>query len=104
MRHIEPAKKRFPFGANRGKADLPVLLEWILALCRSKSFEREARHNQLQLIQTLPLSGRKQLMLIECAGERFLVGGGSDSIQAIVPIRSGEVRPVETTCEYASCQ
>ncbi len=45
-----------------------------------------AKQKQLQLVETLPLSGRRQLMLVECGGEQFLVGGGPESVEAIVRV------------------
>lgn len=41
---------------------------------------------QMELLETLPLGGRRQLMLVRCGEERFLVGGGLDCVQSIVKI------------------
>jgi flagellar biogenesis protein FliO len=60
---------------------------WMLSLCRSKRAERELRHKQLRLIQTLHLGGKRQLLLVECSGERFLLGGGPDNVQTIVRLQ-----------------
>jgi len=39
-------------------------------------------------VETLPLGGKRQLMLVTCAGESFLVGGGVDSVEAIVRLKA----------------
>jgi len=31
------------------------------------------------------------LMLVSCGGQRFLVGGGADSVQTIVAVKTDEV-------------
>jgi flagellar biogenesis protein FliO len=66
------------------------LVGWIFSLCRSKREERELRQKQLRLIQTLHLGGRRQLLLVECSGERFLLGGGPDNVQTIVRLQGVE--------------
>ena len=45
---------------------------------------------QMKLIEVLPLGGKRELMLVQCAGKRFVVGGGSDSIDSIVLLDSGD--------------
>jgi len=47
---------------------------------------RAAGVRQMHLVETLPLGGKRQLMLVECAGERFLIGGGPESVETIVQI------------------
>ncbi|QNI35275.1 flagellar biosynthetic protein FliO [Edaphobacter albus] len=44
--------------------------------------------SQMELIETLPLGGKRELMLVQCAGKRFVVGSGSDSIDSIVLLDS----------------
>lgn len=49
------------------------------------------RKRRMQLLETLPLGGKRQLMLVGFDGEEFLVAGGFDSIETIVKIgRSAE--------------
>jgi flagellar biogenesis protein FliO len=43
---------------------------------------------QMRLVETLSLGGKKQLLLVACGGERFLVGTGADSVQTIVRIQA----------------
>jgi len=64
------------------------LAAWILALLRDGSGQRQAQRRQLQVVETLQLGGKKQLMLVSCAGENFLVGAGVDSVETIVRVRS----------------
>jgi len=47
---------------------------------------RSRSERRLQLVETLPLGGKRQLMLIVCDGQHFLVGGGSDTVCTITPI------------------
>ena len=57
-------------------------------LLRGLRSERQSAMKQMQLLETLPLGGKRQLMLVSCAGERFLVGGGVESIETIVRVRA----------------
>jgi flagellar biogenesis protein FliO len=47
---------------------------------------RSRSERRLQLIETLSLGGKRQLMLIVCDGQHFLIGGGSDSVCSVTPI------------------
>jgi flagellar biogenesis protein FliO len=47
---------------------------------------RATERKQMRLLETLPLGGKRHLLLVECAGERYLVGGSLESIQTIVPM------------------
>jgi len=60
----------------------------VLRLLRGWRCQREVQRKQLRLVETLPLGGKRQLMLVTCAGESFLVGGSIESVQAIVRLRS----------------
>jgi flagellar biogenesis protein FliO len=44
------------------------------------------RVKQMQLLETLPLGGKRQLMLVQCGTEQFLVGGGLESVETIVKL------------------
>ena len=41
---------------------------------------------RLELIETLPLGGKRQLMLVLCDGQRVLVGAGGDGVHSIAEI------------------
>ncbi len=43
-----------------------------------------ATAKRMQVLETLALGARKQLLLVSCDGERFLVGTGADQVQSIV--------------------
>jgi hypothetical protein len=64
------------------------LASWVLELLRGWRSQREMQQKQLRLVETLPLGGKKQLMLVTCAGERFLVGGGLESVETIVRLKA----------------
>ncbi len=49
-------------------------------------------HQKMELVETLSLGGKRQVMLIECQGERYLVGCGTDSVATIEKL-SPETRP-----------
>lgn len=61
------------------------------------SFGRAAIERRMELLETLPLGGKRQLMLVLCDGQRYLVGAGSDEVHAIV-----EMRPRQQTDKCSS--
>ena len=63
---------------------------WVLGLLRGFRSERKSEVRQMHLLETLSLGGKRQLMLVTCAGEYFLVGGGSESLETIVRVRVEE--------------
>lgn len=72
--------------------DLNGLAGWLLGLLRGLWSERQPAIKQMHLLETLALGGKRQLMLVSCAGEQFLVGGGLESVETIVRLH-GEVSP-----------
>jgi hypothetical protein len=42
----------------------------------------------MRVVETLALGGRRQLTLVVCGRERFLVGGSAESVDAIVRVSS----------------
>jgi flagellar biogenesis protein FliO len=46
--------------------------------------EGRGQVRQMKLIETLSLGGKRELMLVQCGDERFLVGGGMEQINTIV--------------------
>ena len=69
---------------------------WLLGLVAQHGSARERR--DLRVIETLALGGRKQLLLVACGTERYLVGTGADSVETIVPVGFHERKIVEETC------
>ena len=66
------------------------LAEFLLRVWTDRT-TRTARKKRMQLLETLPLGGKRQMMLVRCDGEEFLVGGGFETIETIVKIgRSSE--------------
>jgi flagellar biosynthetic protein FliP len=49
--------------------------------------------HQITLVETVSLGARRQLMLFSCAGERFLIATGPDSVTSPVRVRPDEVLP-----------
>ncbi len=77
------------------KAGPGGLAGWVMGLMARREGLKEARH--LRVLETHALGGRRQLMLVLCDGERFLVGSGSDRVDTIV--RIGEaVKAAEAPC------
>ena len=80
------------------------LAGWMLGLLRGWRGQREMQRKQLRLVETLSLGGKRQLMLVTCAGESFLVGGGMESVETIVRLK-GEVsldvaaKSLDGTCQ-----
>jgi flagellar biogenesis protein FliO len=64
--------------------DIQGVACWVLNLCRGWLARNQVQPKQLRLVETLALGGKRQLMLVTCAGESFLVGGGLDSVETIV--------------------
>ena len=61
---------------------------WLQAIVKVLGFVRRGRTaRRTELIETLNIGGKRQLMLVLCDGQRFLVGAGSDSIHSIVEIK-----------------
>ncbi|MBB5330836.1 flagellar biosynthetic protein FliO [Tunturiibacter gelidoferens] len=69
-------------------SEVQGLAGWVLGLAQSWREPRVSQKKQLQLVETLPLGGKRQLMLVTCAGESFLVGGSFESVETIVRLRA----------------
>jgi flagellar biogenesis protein FliO len=49
---------------------------------------------RMELVERMELGGRRQLLLVVCDGQRYLVGTSSDGVHAIAAMRAQpEVRP-----------
>jgi flagellar biogenesis protein FliO len=72
-------------GAGSGSVGLA---EWVLGFVR-KARARTAAPRQMLLLETLALGGRRQVQLIRCGDERFLIAGGTDCVNAIVRVDAG---------------
>ena len=47
---------------------------------------RVARQKEMRVVETLTIGAKKQLVLVSCGGERFLVGTGADNVGTIVRV------------------
>ena len=65
---------------------------WILARLEDIGQRRTGTQCELHIVETLALGGKRQLMLISCGDERYLVGGGPESVQCIVRVASNSTR------------
>lgn len=67
------------------------LAGWLLALAQQQGWfagaARRPLRKHMRVVETLPMGPRRNLYLVSCDGERFLVGTGTDSIQTITRVR-----------------
>ena len=84
MRRVESIAQSRPAKASPNAHGLAGYLLEMIRGVRGRRCAAAAR--QMHLVETLSLGGKRQLMLVECAGERFLIGGGMESIETIVQI------------------
>jgi flagellar biogenesis protein FliO len=61
----------------------------------------------MELVETLNLGGKRQLMLVVCDGKRYLIGAGGDSVTSIQQVtRSADEltggRELHSACEEAT--
>src|ERR1700724_2898927 len=45
---------------------------------------------RLKLLETLSLGGRRQLLLVACGDERYLIGAGADTIGSMLRVSDGD--------------
>jgi flagellar biogenesis protein FliO len=78
--------------ANEMANDKPALggvMGFVIDLARGRSAARAER--SMKVLETLQLGGRRQLMLVRCGQQQFLVGAGVDGVQTIVAVAANEV-------------
>ena len=75
--------------AEKTATELQGLAGWLLGLMRGRRGMRHGQQRLMKVIETLPLGGKRQLMLVSCGEEHFLVGGGLESVETIVRVKSG---------------
>ena|SRR5271163_4200916 len=66
--------------SGRARGLVWPLLERLGVLCGARSA------TQLAVLETLSLGGRRQLFLIACGGERYLVGAGAEGVGSMLRI------------------
>lgn len=73
--------------AIQNNSRLYGLAQWLLHLIRgSGQGASHIRQRRMKLLETLPLGGKRQLMLVECSGEQFLVGTSNEGVQTLVRV------------------
>ena len=97
-------QKELNAGATIKAPELQGLAGWLLGLLRGWRGQREMQRKQLRLVETLSLGGKRQVMLVTCAGESFLVGGGMDSVETIVRLKAevsldAAAKSLDGTCQ-----
>ena len=85
---MQSPQKPARIGRTKISPELGSIGGWLLDLLRRVHSERQSGIKQMHLLETLPLGGKRQLMLVSCAGERFLVGGGLDSVETMMRVQS----------------
>ncbi len=56
----------------------------LLQLWATRRSAKAEQKKEMELLETLSLGGKLQLMLVRCAGERFLLAGSLDRIETMV--------------------
>jgi flagellar biogenesis protein FliO len=64
------------------------LLGWIRRMARNGlgNLQRGRGQRRMELVETLQLGGKRQLMLVVCDGKRYLVGAGGDAVNSIAAL------------------
>jgi flagellar biogenesis protein FliO len=62
---------------------------WVRSIGR---INRSRGQRRLELVETLNLGGKRQLMMVACDGRNYLIGMGGDSVQSIVSMCCAEVK------------
>lgn len=55
---------------------------WVWSLL---SQMRQKNQRRMRVVETLPLGGKRSLVLVECEGKTFFVGCGGDAVNCIYP-------------------
>ena len=77
-------------GAFQAQARTGGLAGWVMDRLLFAKGARD-RVSRLEMVETLSLGGRRQLILVKCDGESFLVGVGADSVQSIIGVRGNNI-------------
>ena len=64
------------------------LAGWIIGTLRGWRDRAVTQQRQLRIVESLSLGGKRQLMLVSCGEERFLVGCGSDSVETMARVEA----------------
>jgi len=87
MHLVESMEPKVEARAERGI--LRRLMEGIVNLCGGAwAGGSGAAVRHMRVLETLAIGPKKQLLLVSCDGEKFLVGTGPDSVQTIMRVES----------------
>jgi hypothetical protein len=81
--HVCKAPKTQPAGASLAGRVLAILVRFMMNSRINQSAERK----RMRIVETLSVGPRKQLVLVSCGGEHFLVGTGPESVHTITRVR-----------------
>jgi hypothetical protein len=68
-----------------------AVISRVVAAVRHAFAGRASSRRRMNLLETLQLGGKRQLMLVLCDGQKYLVGAGSDSVHSIAEIREQKI-------------
>jgi Flagellar biosynthesis protein, FliO len=83
MRLLQSVERTNGAGANFAGEGL---VGWVIGLLSRWRGERTSQRKYMRVVETLTLGGRRQLTLVSCGEEYFLVGGGIDTVETIVRV------------------
>ena len=66
------------------------LAEALLQFWAGRHAVKAEQKKEMELLETLPLGGKYKLMLVRCAGERFLLAVSLDRIETIAQLGAEE--------------
>jgi flagellar biogenesis protein FliO len=64
------------------------LAGWVLAAMSSLGVTGPGRPSErrMKVVERLAIGAKKELLLVLCGGEHFLIGTGPDGVQTIAPV------------------
>ena len=76
---------------SAGSVEGSGLAGWLLALVKGLKARQESRESgkQMKVLETLALGPKKQLLLVRCGEETFLIGTGAENVMAIERVDLG---------------
>ncbi len=80
---------------NKQAVEVGGFAGWMLSALRRgrEGFAQRKAVKTLQMVETLSLGGRRQVVLVRCGSEQFLVGTSGDGVSTIVPVKgAGELQ------------
>lgn len=81
--HACKAAKTQPTEASPAARVLTSLARFMTSTLVNQTAERK----RMRIVETLSVGPRKQLVLVSCGGEHFLVGTGPESVHTITRVR-----------------